>query len=341
MPSRATKNDDAPAVEEQPVEPTQAQEGDSPEEELSNWEFIDRVPTRDEVLKLLETLPSVWGIKPVDYAEYVQALPSTKKMSVRQGKAKVDRWFNVYTLYFGVAGRQKMLNDAQEKHGWQVTFRPEPVTPSGVPGFVEMDERLVYREYVEISAPIGPKRVLGSSEAGGEWHVAEWTSLGSRPGTAWVPRSGGKQAAGSNPYEKVETSARGRAIAAWGFGVLPGSGIASLEEMLGVPRNLAAVQAEAAMEQEPGGGPVDKEELQAEIRSILVDLQQATEREMHETNQIAADWFANSLDLVVGVFDEDKKVVRLDLSKVARGQLIQARNAFRRSLAKVRGQAIE
>jgi hypothetical protein len=76
-------------------------------------------------------------------------------------------------------------------------------------GFLFTEPNLVYREYCNIYKHDENGEVL---------------FLGSKPGMSM-----GKQ--GANAFEKIETSARGRSIAAWGFGVLPGSGIASLEEM--------------------------------------------------------------------------------------------------------------
>lgn len=200
----------------------------------SNWEFIDSIPTPEDVWTLLSTLKPVYGVQPCDYADFVVGLPSTKKMKVPDGNRKVEKFFDVVTLYMGVAGRMKMIADAAEMNGWCVNFVPEPVTPTGVPGMLQMDDRIVYREYVEIEALRGKYPVDGEDV---DELYRRGDVLGRRPGTAWVPSTGGKQAAGSNPYEKVETAARGRAIAAWGFGVLPGSGVASLEEMLGSAYN--------------------------------------------------------------------------------------------------------
>jgi hypothetical protein len=80
-----------------------------------------------------------------------------------------------------------------------------------------------------------------------------------------VPYSGGQQAAGSNPYEKVETAARGRAIAAWGIGVFPGSGIASVEEIEQAFANKRAIDAEggpnAPSQQQPQRGRPSRSDL--------------------------------------------------------------------------------
>lgn len=230
--------------------------------EISQWEFVERVPTRDEVVELLETLPPVWGVSTVGFADYVQALPQNKKIKVpdpTRPNVKIDQYLECWSLYMSVAGRLKMLGQAADQNDWTVDFTPEPHTPTSVPGMLVLDNRIVYREYCSIRSGDG-------------------RSLGSKPGTAWVPSSGGKQAAGSNPWEKVETSARGRAIAAWGFGVLPGSGVASVEEIQGSYLNREAMQLEQQAANEVTNVP--REELVSTARELAEQLRQ--ERDMTE-----------------------------------------------------------
>jgi hypothetical protein len=213
----------------------------------SAWEFWDVPPTTDQVRELLATLRPVYGVKTVDYLDYVQALPQTKKIPGRildsRGKRDVETKRETWSLYMSVGGRVAMLAEAQELNHWTVEHQPEMHTPDGCPtGYVQYDDRIVYREYVVISVygRMVQSSVLGGGDKQTLTILDEPIVLGSKAGTAWVPRTGGSQAKGSNPFEKVETAARGRAIGAWSFGVLPGSGIASLEEMLGVPDNEAA-----------------------------------------------------------------------------------------------------
>jgi hypothetical protein len=248
-----------------PVIPGETTAGDG---ELSNWEFLETPPTRADVERLLATLPDVYGVSYAGMVEYVQALPAQKKFSrpdPRNDKAKIDVWVDTWSLYMSVVGRQVMLQRAVAINGWiEVDFEPEPVTPTGVPGYLETDPRVIYREYLTIKAPIGLPTTLqekgietrdgsGALVSGPpKMTVHGAISLGRKPGTAWAPRTGGTQAKGSNPYEKVETAARGRAIAAWGIGVLPGSGVASVEEMAQIRENAIAAAAEGQPAQ---GGP--------------------------------------------------------------------------------------
>lgn len=210
---------------------------------ISQWEFIGTPPTRAQVTSLLSKLPPVWGVFTIDYAEYVQALPQKKKIQrphPTNPNLMVDDRIECWVLYMSVAGRIKMLEEAATKNKWRVDFKPEPITPTGSPGLIQNgDGRIVYREYCEIA------------ELPEEGSVP--VRLGSKAGMAWVPYSGGSNAAGSNPYEKCETAARGRAIGAWGFGVFPGSGVATLEEMQNVAGNRRAMEAEnIGQQRQPG-----------------------------------------------------------------------------------------
>lgn len=201
------------------------------EKARQGWEFIGTPPTREQIEELLGNLPATWGVEPSDFYDYLTVLSSTKDFRHQhEGGAVTRDSALVYTPYFSVAGRVKMLEQAQRANGWRVDFRPELVTPTGSPGYLSMEERIIYRVYVEIF----------------RWNdsFGRWETLGTRSGTAWVPYAGGTDAARSNPYEKVETSALGRALAAWGFGVLPGSGVASVEEMASAREAAATARAE-------------------------------------------------------------------------------------------------
>lgn len=278
---------------------------------FSQWEFIDRIPTREEVLQLLGTLPDWWGVPYVDLAEYVQGLPSTKKQKVtvtNNGRTrKEERLYEVVTLYMGVAGRLQMLNRAAELHGWEVEFQPEPRTPTGVPGFLQMDDRLVYREYL----------VIKSRE--------DEDSLGMKPGMAWVPYTGGRQAAGSNPYEKVETAARGRAMAAWGIGVLPGSGVASLEEMLGAREPARVTQAE-----EPR---MSRADMLGNVVTIAEEIRQLRQYTPEQQQQKLKEYLKSSFGI------EMPEEGEVDWSKVKDGQVRLTLTALQQSLNSLRDQA--
>jgi hypothetical protein len=320
--TRADETPDAAASEPE-TPPVSTYEG------IEQWEFVNRTPTREEVVDLLATLPPVWGVKTVDYADYVQGLPSTKKVKIKQERdgrtIKVDEYVDIVTIYMSVSGRVKMLEAAAEQNNWVVDFEPEPVTPTGIPGFLQNDQRIVYREYVVID------RFVESDQG------TTVRRLGRKPGTAWVPSTGGSQAAGSNPYEKVETSARGRALAAWGFGVLPGSGIASLEEMQGIGGNRAGIEAEgqtAGQAQPPARK--SRGDLTQELLTVAEQVRQARGQDDDEIKTKLAQYAQTAFGVdIVAEKNEGGMVTKVDLSKLRDGQVQLAVNAMKDSLKRI------
>lgn len=281
------------------------------EEKVSDWEFRHVPPTVDDVRRLLETLPDAYGVRYVDYLDYVQALPQdkkiTRKVKMPNGSIrKEDEYIATWALYMGVAGRVKMLNDVAWANGWAVDFEPEPVTPTGIPGMLDYGKesgRIVYREYLTVTPYTEGKRD---------------DAMGRRPGTAWVPYSGGKQAAGSNPVEKVETSARGRAIAAWGIGVLPGSGIASLEEMQGAAANERAMRQEAGPQQQETQTRKSREELVEEVLTTAEQVRQTRGLDDDVMKQRLVSFLSEKLG-VVSVYDAETG--QIDWLKPKPGQI--------------------
>lgn len=184
------------------TEPEAVNQADA-ETTLNNWEFIGRAPTRDEVVALLGTAELIWGVEVLDFADYVQALPQRKKIKKphpEKPNILVEEYIEAWTIYMSVAGRQQMLRQAQELHHWRVDYRPEPVTPSGVPGYLSFKDKLVYRVYVDVYEL--SEDVVSTREGERMRDGHDWRLIGTRSGTAWVPETGGAHAAGSNPFEK-------------------------------------------------------------------------------------------------------------------------------------------
>jgi hypothetical protein len=312
-----------------------------------NWEFIDKTPTTEEVAALLSTLPPWWGVHAKDFADYVQGLPSNKKTKVQQPKQRgegmitVDVTRSVVTLYFSVAGRIQMLRTAQELNGWKVEFEPEPKTPTGIPGYLSWENRLVYRVHVRIWAPLTSEMPTDEERVPGTMWTRDdgYVLLGDRTGTAWVPATGGKQAAGSNPYEKVETSALGRALAAWGFGVLPGSGVASLEEMRGVPQNRAGMDAEAENgEARAESEKLDPQELAEQVMRAAEAARQlvAPDDEQWGMRMVHRHLKENQGVNVATQVDQDGSVLEIDLSLAKPAALALARNAIAHRISELK-----
>lgn len=297
--------------------------------EHSNWEFIKEPPTTEQVRQLINTVPAVHGIKLIDYFDFVQALPARKKVQVphpTNPRLKVEEYIDNWVLYVSVAGRQAMLNAAQELNGWRVDYEPEPNSPVGAPGFLSLETRIVYREYVKIwkYTETGP---------------AEGLFLGSRPGQAWVPYTGGSQAAGSNPYEKVETAARGRALGAWGFGVIPGSGIASLEEMQGVQQNREAIDKETGTTGPDVGRSTRKsrEGMLEELKTEIEALRQATNDTDDGMVAKVGFYLAKTLG-ARGVYDDVDGLIHWD--QVKDGHLVLLTNFIRQKNVEIKGRLV-
>lgn len=301
----------------------------------TNFEFIDRVPTQDEVHRLLDHLESWYGVMPLRFKDYVQALPSTKKVKVpRPTGGKEERHYEVYTLYMSVAGRIQILRAAQEINHWLVEVEPDVRVPAGNPpgylswGFGEKD-RLVYRVHVKIWT-MAPELSQVSDD-----DKPRWLPFRTATGTAWVPATGGRQAAGSNPFEKVETSALGRALGQLGIGVLPGSGVASLEEMLGARENGAAL--EALQQEVESGGATSREEVIQEILAIVEDGRQA-DPDSPEMQQWAIKWVSylqKTFNVDAAGRNAAGEIDSLDFGKIREtGRLILIRNNLREAKEK-------
>lgn len=234
------------------------------------WVFDspDAMPTQEQVLAALEAIPDQHGIRVVEFAEYVLPMGSWSNKS----RTKTVR------LYMQVAGRLAMLHAAAAQNEWGVAVEPmlDGVFADGAPGVFVLDGKVaLLRERVTI------------------WQGN--TRLFSATGTAAV-----KSASDSNRiprWEKAETAARGRALAALGFGVLPGSGVASLEEM--ELAGDAEFDVAASM-------PKEKDELLAEISQMWEALKQAKGRpddEAAKTLQVLALQIGAKVPIVDGVVD--------------------------------------
>jgi hypothetical protein len=245
-------------------------QGEPPELELSSWKFYNRPPTRADVVDRIKTLPDVHGVSPINYVDYVQALPqqeNNKKKTTRGGRTFwEDNYQDVWVLYYSIAGRTKMLEDAQRLNGWTVEFVPEPATSTGNAGLLALgDGSLAYRVAIKITKD---GKLLGT-------------------------RTGMSSRSGKNAWEKVETAANGRAMGSWGFGVCPGSGIASLEEMQSSDSEPAAPK-RGGKGIVDGGEPRDDEKILEAVRTNLIQLQQLRAIPEDQANEQAAQWLVKN-----------------------------------------------
>lgn len=293
---------------------------------MENWEFTSP-PTVGRTLELLATLPPVFDVSYGEFGDFVQPLGQNKKVDRRNDKGqKYVETVPVWHLYMAVAGRVKMLQRIADVNGWRVDFVPEKrtgTTDSGgrrPAGYLETEPRYVYREYVNIYFRNADK---------------VWELMGSRPGTAQVPRSGGSGAAATNPNEKVETSARGRAIAAWGIGILPGSGIASLEEMQDAQRAQTRQEQQGNGGAVEGGQPIDRQNVLEAILTGYEEARMLRHYSPEESMEKMRKYVVDTLGVRDG-WDEQSHTVRW--GKVSPGQLAIMHGAVQEQLAKLRAQ---
>jgi len=244
-------------------------------QELINGEWLDEKPSLEEVMRFLKAQKPVGTIDIEDYAAFVMPLSRNKNLGTKKDKDYHEAW-NLYTT---VAGRVKMFNDDMDNRGLDSIIEPDPsCSPSG---WVYQDgNRLVYRVKVTV-------KILDD-----EGHLAEDV----RYGTAYVPWVGGAGAVETNRYEKVETSATGRALAAFGYGVLPGSGIASLEEM----------EAAAEYQAEP--------QKQGDVRKTKAELIKDLDEQI---TQLAGLRGQEPMEIAIGIADWVKTQYKKDIAAIA------------------------
>lgn len=276
---------------------------------VQRWEWEgSTAPDQAELLKALDSLAPVWGVAIIDHAVHVLPMSQTPKVYYDENDVRVPKRVStresfvvVWKLYMQVAGRVAMLTEAQEAHDWTVDFIPDESATGGTPAFVGSKET-IYREFCEISDASG-------------------RSLGSKPGMASLKASGTVP-----PWEKLETAARGRAIGAWGFGVLPGSGIASLDEM-----ELANYPDFQEEEPEPIR---DRESIE---HDLFIDVEQL--RTVRNRDQAEINAYLRTIVYEVSGKEVEDKEGRMDVSGLTTPQLELVRRRVDGDLRKVRTQA--
>jgi hypothetical protein len=149
--------------------------------------------TRDEVIALCRQARDVGAVKHEDYADCVVVLESRRRIG--------DEWHTIEHAYMTVDGKLAMANEDHRKQGKRLDFA-EPTV------LIDDPEQLTLQ-------------VTVTSEM-----------YGTRHGIATSRKVGGTNAERDFPWEVAETSAIGRALAAMGYGLLPGAGLASAEDVL-------------------------------------------------------------------------------------------------------------
>jgi hypothetical protein len=149
--------------------------------------------TREEVLALCRKARDVGSVKHEDFVDYVVVLESRRKVD--------EEWQTVGHAYMAVDGKLAMANEDHRKQGKRLDFAEPKVLLDNL-------EQLTLQ--VAVTSEI----------------------YGTRHGIATSRKKGGTNAEREFPWEVAETSAIGRALAAMGYGLLPGAGLASAEDIL-------------------------------------------------------------------------------------------------------------
>ncbi|MHB0878011.1 MAG: hypothetical protein ACYC5O_18405 [Anaerolineae bacterium] len=149
--------------------------------------------TREELIARCRKAPDVGDVKNEDFVDYI---------TVIERRRRIDKgWVTDGTPYMSVDGRLAMANADHRSQSKRLSFE-NPVV------LVDNDEQLTLM--VAIDSEI----------------------YGRRHGIATSRKVDGAPIEMQHPWEIAETSAMGRALAAMGYGLLPGSGLASAEDML-------------------------------------------------------------------------------------------------------------
>jgi hypothetical protein len=151
--------------------------------------------TREEILALCNKAHDVGSVKHADFVDYIVVLESRRKVG--------NEWQTVEHAYMAVDGKLAMANDDHRKQGKRLDFGEPKV-------LIDNPEQLTLQ--VTVTSEI----------------------YGTRHGIATSRKKSGTNAEREFPWEVAETSAIGRALAAMGYGLLPGAGLASAEDVLRV-----------------------------------------------------------------------------------------------------------
>ncbi len=168
--------------------------------------------TREDLIDLCRRAGDVGAVKHEEFADYIVTLESQRKVG--------DDWQHVEHAYMAVDGKLAMANEDHRRQNKRIDFGEPRV-------LLDNEEQLTL--LVTVTSEI----------------------YGTRHGIATSRKQAGTRAEREFPWEVAETSAIGRALTAMGYGLFPGAGLASAEDML---------RAGAAQPQKGGNGSGDDRE---------------------------------------------------------------------------------
>lgn len=149
--------------------------------------------TREEILALCNKARDVGVVKHADFIEYIVIVESRRRIN--------EEWQRVENAYLAVDGKLAMANEDHRQQSKRLDFGEPRV-------LIDTPDQLTLQ-------------VTVTSEVYGQRH-----------GIATSRKKNGTPSERDFPWEVAETSAIGRALAAMGYGLLPGSGLSSAEDVL-------------------------------------------------------------------------------------------------------------
>lgn len=149
--------------------------------------------TREQILQIVRATPNFGKVAHEEFADYVLALAQRKKTD--------EGWQTTEHPYMTVDGKLAMANQDHARLAKRLDFSAPQI-------LVDNDEQLTL--LVSVTSEM----------------------YGTRHGIATSRRIGGSEIERLFPWEVAETSAMGRALSAMGYGLFPGSGLASADDML-------------------------------------------------------------------------------------------------------------
>lgn len=149
--------------------------------------------TREQILQIVRATPNFGKVSHEEFADYIIALAQRKKTD--------EGWQTTEHPYMTVDGKLAMANQDHARLGKRLDFGAPQI-------LVDNEDQLTLM-------------VTVTSEM-----------YGTRHGIATSRRIGGSEIERLFPWEVAETSAIGRALTTMGYGLFPGSGLASADDML-------------------------------------------------------------------------------------------------------------
>jgi len=149
--------------------------------------------SRESAVASARKAGDIGAVKHEEFADYIVMMESNRKIG--------DEWQTLEQPYMAVDGKLAMANEDHRRQNKRLDFGEPKV-------LINNDEQLTL--LVTVTSEI----------------------YGTRHGIATSRKLNGPRAEKEFPWEVAETSAIGRALTAMGYGLFPGAGLASAEDML-------------------------------------------------------------------------------------------------------------